>query len=65
MISQYGQFVTKDEIIGAYRKYGYISTVLEGDLKERFGQHKRDYPVLVTYDLNSDGTVTNFQVEKY
>lgn len=47
----------------SFRKLGYIVSLFEEDLKNKFAP-KEEKPVRISYNLLPNGTVENFMVEE-
>jgi NTP pyrophosphatase (non-canonical NTP hydrolase) len=63
LVKEYAGKVTKEEILDTYRRLGYIATLLEEDLKTKYGE-KVEKSVRISYDLLPSGKVENFTVEE-
>jgi len=62
-LSQYSSHISKDELLQTYRMFGYMDSLLEEDLKNKFAKKSESKDVQITYDLLPDGTIQNFTVK--
>lgn len=63
MLTQYSGQITKNELLNTYRMFGFIDSLLEEDLKNKFTKKPESKDVQITYDLLPDGSVQNFTVK--
>jgi hypothetical protein len=63
MLTQYSGQITKNELLNTYRMFGFIDSLLEEDLKNKFAKKPESKDVQITYDLLPDGSVQNFTVK--
>jgi hypothetical protein len=55
-VQTYAGKASKQEIIATFRRLGFIASLLESDLNNRFG-HKEEKPIRISYDLLPNGKV--------
>ena len=63
MLKQYEGKIGKADLLDSYRKFAYIGSMLEEDLRKRFDRVE-EKPVRISYDLLPNGKVENFTVEE-
>ena len=63
MAKTYRNSISKEQLLDTFRTFGYRSSMLEADLKAKFGQTE-EKPVRITYDLLPSGKIENFSVEE-
>jgi hypothetical protein len=61
--NNYAGKITKQELLDNFRRLGYMVSLFEEDLKNKFVP-KEEKPVRITYDLLPSGKVENFAVEE-
>lgn len=64
-LSNYSAHINKDQLLNTYRMFGFIDSLLDEDLKNKFNKKPESKDVQITYDLHPDGTVQNFTVKPY
>lgn len=64
-LKKYSDHISKDELLSTYRMFGFIDSLLEEDLKNKFSKKTESKDVQITYDLLPDGTIHNFTVRPF
>ena len=54
--AQYKGKISKNDLLDNFRRFGYMSNLLEEDLKSKF-TNKKEKPVKISYDLLPSGKV--------
>ena len=62
-LTQYSAHISKDQLLNTYRMFGFIDSLLEEDLKNKFTTKPESKDVQITYDLLSDGSIQSFTVK--
>ena len=64
-LAKYSSQISKEQLLATYRTFGFIDSLLEADLANKFTKKADSKDVQITYDLLPDGTIHNFTVKPW